>query len=189
MTTADVISNQGKPFLANIITAILYTTVVGGLLSAIGGLLQVANANDIAELGAKIASYDPMAIITGIIALIIIGVFVWVFSWVNAKLKALLSGKKGTVKLNKRPAVLAFAGAGLLFTFLFYSLNAMFSAFGGAEVNVLDGQTLLSAVLQFRVDIIIVSLVGLGIVGWLIGLVGKHIPDVSESLPHTITKV
>ncbi len=186
---ANAVTNQGKPFLANIITAILYTTVVGALLSAIGGLLQVANANDIAELGSKIASYDPMAIITGLIALIIIGVFVWIFAWVNAKLKALLSGKKGTIKMNKRPAVLAFAGAGLVFTFLFYALNAMFSAFGGATVNVLDGQTLLSAIIQFRVDIIIVSLLGLGIVGWLIGLVGKHIPDVSDSLPDAITKV
>ncbi len=173
----------GKAFIANIIIGALYFIVVGTILGAIGSAIGIENPQDFEEIASDIASFQPIPILFAIFALIILGAFVWIFAIINKMLHAKIGAKQNLkVDFKHRPVILAFAGVGFVWLWLITGLNAFFGAFGG-DINVLDGGTLLSALAEFRIDIIIVSLIGLGVTGWLITQSSKLIPAISDNIP------
>lgn len=190
MKSSAIIGKIGKPFVANVITGIGYLLAVSLTFSLIGSWIQVEDGNDIRSLGEKIASYEPMALVLAMIGLIIIGTYVVAFGLLHGYLRQFITGDKDKkVKFDKRPAILVIAGAGFVFMFLFWSIQTFFNEFTDISVNVLDGNTLLTALIQLRLDIVIVSLIGIAVIGWLTGIVTKQVPKISDKLPDQLKKI
>ncbi len=108
--------------------------------------------------------------------------------FVNTKLhKVLGDSQTEDVKFNKRPAILAFVGVGFVWLWLITGLNTFFGAFGG-DVNVLDGNTLLTALFEFQIYTIIFAVIGLAITGWLVGQTARLVPKITDKLPDKAKK-
>lgn len=194
MKTKIISKQTGKNFGANAIVGILYFAIIGGILGVVGAWIGFENATDLNEVASAIAMFDPMAFAFSLVMLLVVGGLIIPLAYLNVKMHSVFGDKsKFEYKFNKRPAILAVAGAGLVWLFLIVGINAFFAQFyADQNVNILDAGTLLNSLLAFRIDIVAISLIGFAITGWLLGWSVKIIPKATDkisSVNENLTKI
>ncbi len=178
-----------KIFFGYAITGGLYIGIVGGIIFAIAGSIGFEDPTDLEAIGANIQQGNYMALAFAVGSLIIAGAFVWIIAIVGVKIRRALGSKESeTIKFNKRPALLAFAGVGFVFTILFIGVNSFFMGVGG-DANLLQSQTLLQGLQNGEPLVIAGTIIGLFVVGFLVAISAKAIPKITDSLPDTLTKI
>lgn len=186
METKLASKKTGKFLIVNAIVGSIYFIVAGFVLTMIGDRIGVDSPQDFSVLGQLIATYNPLAIVYALVVLVVLGSLTFLFAWINAKIhQAIHDKQKHEIKIVKKYAIGAFLISGFIWAWMIAGISQFFSAFGAGTINILDGMTLIGAILQYRIDIFVVSLFALAIAGWLITQTVRVTSVVTEKLEST----
>ncbi len=181
-----------KSFFGYAFAGIAFVFVSGLILTLLAMAFNVSGEGGLSSITALTSAFvnlEPLGIIIGLIAFIILGFLIWVFGIIGVAIrKAMGVPDKTKVTFDKRPAILAFFVAGIIAVVVFAGLSAIFQGITQDDtVDLTNIATLFDAVEQQNPLLFIGVLIGLAILGFLvIKIASIERTKLSEPLPDSI---
>jgi len=163
-------------FFGYTITGIVFVVVAGLVLGVLAMMIQFGEnggglmLSSITELTNAFVTFQPVAILIGLIAFFVLGILIWVFGIIGVEIRKRL-GAMPTEKISfdKRPALLAFLIAGIITVVIFAGLQAILTGVTqDPDVDLTDIMTLFDAVATGNPLLFIGGIIGLTIIGFLV---------------------
>lgn len=166
------------------ITGVLYVIVAGTLFGILGNVLGNTFSNDLSALANAFATMQPLPIVFGIIGFIILGSLVYVFGMINIKIHNLL-GENQSFKFGKRPFFVTLFAVGIVTSVIFYAFSQLLNGFVAKNVDVLQIDSLVSAIMTFNPMFIVLTVIGFAGLGYLISKISQNVKVIDDKLPDT----
>lgn len=142
----------------------------------------------ITELTSAFVNLEPLGIIIGLIAFLVLGFLIWIFGIVGVKIRRAIGVKQDEkVKFSKRPAILAFFLAGVIAVIIFAGLSAILNGITqDPTLDLTDVMTLFDAIVTGNPLLFVGALIGLAIIGFLVIKIAEVERPLGESLPDSV---
>jgi len=162
-----------KSFFGYAFAGIAFVFVSGLILTMLAMAFDLSGEGGLASITALTTAFvnlEPLGIIIGFIAFLILGFLIWVFGIIGVTVKKAIGVKDQTkVSFDKRPAILAFFVAGIIAVVVFAGLSAILQGITQDDtVDLTNIATLFDAVAEGNPLLFIGVLVGLAILGFLV---------------------
>jgi len=170
---------------------IAFVVVAGIVLTMLSMAFGIGTTGlaTITELTSAFVNLEPLGIIIGLVAFLVLGFLIWIFGIVGIKIRRAIGVKQDeTVKFSKRPAILAFFVAGVVAVIIFAGLSAILNGITqDPTIDLTDIMTLFDAITTGDVLLFLGALVGLAVIGFLVIKIAEiEKPVVSDALPDTL---
>ena len=181
------VTSRAKSVLGYTGAGIAYVFVAGLILGLIANSVGIDTMIGLQAFGQSFANFDVLGIVLGIISFLILGFLVWVFAIVGIKIRRALGSKEQEISFSKRPFILALFLTGIVTAVVFYGLNEILAGLS-PDANLTDVSTLLSAITTFNPMLLIGTILGLAVVGYLVIKIGRYIPKIGDYVPDPLKK-
>ena len=170
---------------------IAFVVVAGIVLTMLSMAFGIGTTGlaTITELTSAFVNLEPLGIIIGLVAFLVLGFLIWIFGIVGIKIRRAIGVKQDeTVKFSKRPAILAFFVAGVVAVIIFAGLSAILNGITqDPTLDLTDIMTLFDAITTGDVLLFLGALVGLAVIGFLVIKIAEiEKPVVSDNLPNPL---
>lgn len=181
-----------RSFFGFAFAGIAFVFVSGLILTMLAMALDTSGEGGLAsitELTSAFVNLEPLGIIIGLIAFIILGFLIWVFGIIGVAIRKAMGVKDDTkVSFDKRPAILAFFVAGVIAVVVFAGLSAILQGITQDDtVDLTNIGTLFDAVTEGNPLLFIGVLIGLAILGFLvIKIASIEKPRLTDDAPESL---
>ena len=182
-----------RSFFGYALAGIAFVFVSGLFLTMLAMALQTEGQGGLASitnLTSAFVNLEPIGIIIGLFAFLVLGVLIWVFGIIGVAIRNFLGvkDKKPKLRFGNRPAILAFFVAGVIAVIIFAGLSAILNGITqDPTLDLTNIMTLFDAIATFNPLLIVGALVGLAIIGFLVIKIAEiEKPIVSDALPETL---
>jgi len=179
-----------RSFFGYAIAGIAFVFVSGLFLTMLAMALDTSGEgglSSITNLTSAFVNLEPIGIIIGLFAFLVLGFLIWVFGIIGVAIRNAIGVKddKPNLKFGKRPALLAFFIAGVIAVIIFAGLSAILNGITqDPTLDLTNIMTLFDAIVTFNPLLIVGALVGLAIIGFLVIKIAEiEKPVVTEGLP------
>jgi uncharacterized membrane protein len=184
-----------RSFFGFAIAGIAFVFVSGLFLTMLAMALQTETSEggltSITNLTSAFVNLEPLGIIIGLIAFVVLGFLVWVFGIIGVAIRKAIGVDENRPNLTfgKRPALLGFFLAGVITVVIFAGLSAVLNGITqDPTLDLTNIMTLFDAVVTFNPLLIVGALIGLAIIGFLIIKIAEiEKPILTDKAPDSIT--
>jgi len=182
-----------KSFFGYAFAGIAFVFVSGLILTMLARAFDLSGEGGLASITALTTAFvnlEPLGIIIGFIAFLILGFLIWVFGIIGVAIRKAIGVPDDTkVSFDKRPAIIAFFVAGVIAVVVFAGLSAILQGIVQDDtVDLTNIATLFDAVAEGNPLLFVGVLVGLAILGFLvIKIASIEKPVLTDKAPDSIT--
>jgi hypothetical protein len=164
---------RAKSFFGYAFAGIAFVFVSGLILTLLAMAFDVSGEGGLASITALTSAFvnlEPLGIIIGFIAFLILGFLIWIFGIIGVAVRKAIGVKDQTkVSFDKRPAILAFFLAGIIAVVVFAGLSAILQGIVQDDtVDLTNIGTLFDAVEQGNPLLFVGVVAGLSVLGFLV---------------------
>lgn len=137
----------------------------------------------ITQLTRAFVTGEPLGIVIGLIAFLVLGLLVWLFGILGVEIRKKLGLKDGEIRFDKRPFILAFVISGVVTVVIFAGLQAILVGItNDPKVDLTSINTLFDAIATGNPMLFAGTIVGLTIIGFLVGAIAKQERPLGEKV-------
>jgi len=182
-----------RSFFGYALAGIAFVFVSGLFLTLLAMMLDTTGEgglSSITNLTSAFVNLEPIGIIIGLFAFLVLGVLIWIFGIIGVAIRNFIGvkDKKPKLRFGNRPAILAFFVAGVIAVIIFAGLSAILTGITqDPTIDLTSIMTLFDAIATFNPLLIVGTIVGLAIIGFLVIKIAEiEKPVISDSLPDTL---
>lgn len=181
-----------RSFFGFAFAGIAFVIVAGIVLSMLSMVIGVGTRGigTITELVSAFVNLEPLGIIFGLFAFLILGFLIWVFGIIGVMIRNAIGVKDSRPKLKfgNRPAILAFFVAGVIAVIIFAGLSAILNGITqDPTLDLTDIMTLFDAITTGNPLLFVGAFIGLAIIGFLVIKIAEiEKPVLTDNSPESL---